>query len=135
MDSVLIIDGHNMKIRIFFLCLAIVAGCVKKKTGLTFQNTTFNFGQAKVGEDISAVFKFSNGSRDTILIYDVTHDCNCLSFGQKTYPYAVLPKSTDSLVVRIDGTVERPGLKSKNIGIRTNGNPSIQMLKIEGEIL
>jgi len=134
-DIVLIIDRNKMRFLLFLFSIAIAVACTEKQPELSFQNTTVNFGQAKVGEDILAVFRFSNNSEDTVLIYDMTYDCNCLSFDTKTYPYAVPPGMTDSLVVRIDGTVENSGFKRKNIGIRTNALPSIQMLKIEGDIL
>lgn len=125
----------KMKFLLFVLCMTVIVSCSDNRQGLEFQNTIINFGQAKADDNISATFVFTNKSNKTVLIRDVTYDCNCISFDDKTFPYAVSPHATDSLTVKIDGTTEGAGFKSKNIAVRTDSEPKIQILKVEGDIL
>lgn len=135
MECVKQIKGYKMKFLLIVLCVAVIVGCSDNRRGLVFQNTIINFGQAKVDDGISATFVFKNESDETVLIYDVTYDCNCISLNEKTFPYAVSPHAIDSLTVQIDGTKEGVGFKSRNIALRTDSEPKIQVLKIEGDIL
>ena len=110
-----------------------VASCSnKKEAALVFQNRVYDFGTIPKEQEVHAIFRFTNSSDETILIEDMSVDCDCLVLNESNKQ--ISPNSKDSIVVRFDTYPTLLGDQHKLISMRLDTDPKIIMLEITGTV-
>lgn len=125
-----------MKKIITLILIALIPICVaakkKEQAQITFEETTYNFGNvSEKGGRVSHVFSFTNTGDANLVILDATADCGCT---EPLYPKKpIAPGKTGTIKVTYD-PLYRPGTFNKVITVRTNGKPKKATLKISGVV-
>jgi hypothetical protein len=101
-----------------------------KKTSLTFEKTTLDYGTIKQNSEPLRVFKFKNNSNKPVIITSATGSCGCTVPDYPKQPIA--PGESSKIDVRYD--TNRIGQFTKTVTITTNDGES-QTLTITGNVL
>lgn len=121
------------------MCLATVtlamAQQAKPKDGpsIKFEKTTHNFGTfSEATSTQKCVFTFTNVGKSPLIINQAIGSCGCTV---PTYTKApIRPGEKGEIKVTYNGRGLYPGHFKKMITVRTNGDPSMVRLYIEGEM-
>jgi hypothetical protein len=99
---------------------------------LQFADTVFNFGKIKSGEIVTHTFVYKNTGNSPVLISDANTSCGCTVPEYKKEPIAVGEDGEIKIKFNSEG---KHGMVSKSVYLKTNANPAIQGLIIQGEII
>lgn len=121
------------------MCLATVtlamAQQAKPKDGpsIKFEKTTHNFGTfSEATSTQKCVFTFTNVGKSPLIINQAIGSCGCTV---PTYTKApIRPGEKGEIKVTYNGRGLYPGHFKKMVTVRTNGDPSMVRLYIEGEM-
>ncbi|MCH5232255.1 MAG: DUF1573 domain-containing protein [Muribaculaceae bacterium] len=104
-----------------------------EKAGMKFKETVFDFGNIKEnGGPVTHEFVFENDGDAPLVINSARAECGCT---KPEYPQqAIAPGKTGVIKVTYN-PLGRPGGFTKNVVIRSNGNPGKVSLKIRGTVI
>jgi hypothetical protein len=124
--------------RLFFMSLVMLF-CVTtafsqdKQASIKFAKTTHSFGAFSEKDPIQkCTFVFTNAGTAPLVINQAVASCGCtVPIYTKT---PVLPGEKGEIKVTYNGAGKFPGHFKKTITIRSNGEPEMTRLYIEGEM-
>ena len=131
---------------LFYACIAILLTVVtlsvpamakKKNEGAKampkFSETIYDFGNIKEkGGPVSHEFEFTNIGNGNLVITDASAECGCTRPEYSDKPIA--PGKKGKIKVTFN-PIGRPGAFTKQVTIRTNGDPRKVRLKIRGTVV
>lgn len=124
----------NMK-KLMMITLLLVA-CLtmvnaQQKAQIKFTKTVYNFGEFSESNPIQkCVFTFTNVGDAPLIINQAVASCGCTIPDYTKAP--ILPGKKGEISVTYNGKGKFPGHFKKTITIRTNGEPEMTRLYIEG---
>lgn len=99
---------------------------------ISFDSTTYNFGEIAIGEKVKHTFKFRNTGSAPLVITDVKPSCGCTSL--KDWPKDPI-KAGEAGQISVEFNSDGfPGDISKSIMVHTNAVPKDVFLKLEGKV-
>ncbi len=105
-------------------------------TTLTFDETTFDFGEVMEGEKVIHNYKFKNTGKEPLIISNAKGSCGCTVPDWPREPIA--PGASAEIKVQFDskgkGKVEGAP-QSKRVTITANTDPANTFLTIKGKVL
>lgn len=124
---------------IVFVLVFILLSCGKSKkesakgdnnSKIEFESTTFNFGKIPYGSDGTCDFKFTNTSREMLIINTVKTSCGCTNPQWPKDP--IEPGKTGEIKVKYNTQIH--GTFEKSIRVFCNAANSPVKLLIKGEV-
>lgn len=103
-----------------------------KKTAITFDKMSHDFGQVIEGEVVSYHFKFENTGKSDLIIANVSSSCGCTVTDYPEEP--IKPGKEGTLEVTFDSN-RRSGFQNKKITVLTNAQPSETVLSIKAKVI
>ena len=116
-----------------FLLVACVsfASAQDKQAKIKFEKVTHNFGEFSANDPVQeCVFSFTNDGEAPLVINQAVASCGCTVPAYTKEP--VLPGKSGKIKVTYNGKGKFPGHFKKSITVRTNGQPEMTRLYIEG---
>jgi len=102
-----------------------------KKAKIKFDKVTHNFGTFSESTPVQdCVFTYTNTGDAPLIINQALASCGCTVPKYTKEP--VMPGKTGTIKVSYNGSGKFPGHFKKSITIRTNGEPEMTRLYIEG---
>lgn len=124
--------------KILFIAIMII-GCLttavaqKQQASIKFDKTTISFGTFSEKDPIQkCTFTFTNTGDATLIINQAVASCGCAVPTYTKTP--IKPGEKGEIQVTYNGTGKFPGNFKKTITIRTNGDPEMTRLYIEGNM-
>lgn len=126
--------------KILFILLALVGGLTavmaqqSNAASIKFEKTVHNFG--KFSEDVptqKCTFVFTNVGKSPLIINQAIGSCGCTVPTYTKTP--IRPGEKGEVKVTYKGRGTFPGHFKKSVTIRTNGDPSMVRLYIEGDMV
>jgi hypothetical protein len=102
----------------------------KNNSKIEFENTTFDFGKIAFASDGSCDFRFTNTSKETLIINSVKTSCGCTNPIWPKDP--IEPGKTGEIKVKYNTQI--PGAFQKSITVFSNSVNSPVKLLIKGEV-
>lgn len=100
---------------------------------IKFDETLHDFGQfSEENPKVSCVFTFTNTGTKPLVIHQAVASCGCTAPTYTKEP--IMPGKKGMLKVVYNGKGRYPGKFKKSIRIRTNADPSITTVYIQGEM-
>ncbi len=101
---------------------------------MTFVETVYDFGKAKLGEKISTAFYFKNTGTKPLQILQVQASCGCTA--SKWKKELIQPNEVSEITVTFDTAYkgDMTGKQSKYLLIISNSPEKEQKLTIQGEV-
>ena len=118
--------------------LLSLVGCVAgnaqdKQASIKFDKTIHNFGSFAETDAIQkCLFTFTNTGNAPLVINQAVASCGCTVPAYTKTP--ILPGESGEIKVTYNGTGKFPGHFKKTITVRTNGDPEMVRLYIEGDM-
>lgn len=104
-----------------------------KQASIKFEKTTYSFGAFSEKDAIQkCTFVFTNAGTAPLVINQAVASCGCTVPTYTKTP--VMPGEKGEIKVTYNGTGKFPGHFKKTITIRTNGDPEMTRLYIEGDM-
>ena len=104
-----------------------------KQASIKFDKTTHSFGSFSEKSAIQkCTFVFTNAGTAPLIINQAVASCGCTVPTYTKTP--VMPGEKGEIKVTYNGTGKFPGHFKKTITIRTNGDPEMTRLYIEGDM-
>lgn len=105
-----------------------------KTAKMVFKETTHDFGQfSESSPQVSCVFEFKNEGDAPLVIHQAVASCGCTV---PSYPKTpIKPGESGNVQVTYNGKGKYPGHFKKSIRLRTNGEPEVVTIYIQGEML
>ena len=104
-----------------------------KQASIKFDKTTHSFGSFSEKSAIQkCTFVFTNAGTAPLIINQAVASCGCTVPTYTKTP--VMPGEKGEIKVTYNGTGKFPGHFKKTITIRTNGDPEMVRLYIEGDM-
>ena len=101
-------------------------------TTLAFDKMEHDFGNVRIGQDYTHVFKVTNTGKSPLVIEDAKASCGC------TVPdkpeTAIAPGQSDEIVVTFSPKPGQ-GITSKTVTVTANTNPKITTLTIKANVI
>lgn len=104
-----------------------------KKSILTFESDTLDFGTIAAGKRIEHSFAFTNTGDAPLLISNVHAPCGCTV--PQNWPKDAIEVGGTGTIDVVFNSTDRQGHQVKNIDIVTNARPSIQTLYMIGDVI
>ena len=103
----------------------------RKRSKISFEEKTWNFGELRDGDIVNHDFKFKNVGNAPLNIKNVTATCGCTQPSFPFLPVAPGEEGTISVTFNSTGKIneQRP-----TVTVITNGKPSIVKLNLEGMV-
>jgi hypothetical protein len=103
----------------------------RKRSKISFEEKTWNFGELRDGDIVNHDFKFKNVGDAPLNIKNVTATCGCTQPSFPFLPVAPGEEGTISVTFNSTGKIneQRP-----TVTVITNGKPSIVKLNLEGMV-
>ena len=118
---------------LFMLLGVTMSQAQDKQASIKFDKTTYSFGSFSEKDAIQkCTFVFTNAGNAPLVINQAVASCGCTVPTYTKTP--VLPGEKGEIKVTYNGTGVFPGHFKKSITIRTNGDPEMTRLYIEGDI-
>ena len=125
-----------MKRVLFALLLTVLTfgyASAQKEAKIKFDKTTYNFGDFSEKQPVQkCTFTFTNVGDAPLIINQATASCGCTIKKKKKKP--VMPGQKGTINVTYNGKGRFPGHFKKAITVRTNGNPAMTRVYIEGKM-
>ena len=127
-------DMKKITLYLTMLMLAVAsAAWAQDKPIIKFKATSHDFGKfSEESAVVSHVFEFTNDGKAPLVIHQAVASCGCTVPTYTQEP--ILPGKKGQIKVTYNGTGRYPGHFRKSITIRTNGEPEMMRLFIEGEM-
>ncbi len=120
-------------ITLLLLGCASITFAQKKTASIKFEQTTINYGKFSEDDAIQkGVFFFTNVGDAPLVINQAVASCGCTIPKYTKEP--IKPGEKGQIEVTYNGEGKFPGHFKKTITIRTNGDPSMTRLYIEGDM-
>ncbi len=103
----------------------------EKKPVFKFKETSFNFGTANEGEEITHEFEFTNEGKSDLLISNAIASCGCTI---PEWPKEPIPPGKGGKIKATFNTTGKSGQQHKVITITANVKSKNAELVIEGEV-
>ena len=104
-----------------------------KQASIKFDKTIHNFGSFAETDAIQkCLFTFTNTGNAPLVINQAVASCGCTVPAYTKTP--ILPGESGEIKVTYNGTGKFPGHFKKTITVRTNGDPEMVRLYIEGDM-
>ena len=119
-----------------FMAIGIALGvqAQDKMAQIKFDRTSYNYGSFSEKDAIQkCTFVFTNVGNAPLVINQAVASCGCTVPAYTKTP--IMPGEQGEVKVTYNGTGKFPGHFKKTITIRTNGEPEMVRLYIEGEML
>jgi len=104
-------------------------------TTLSFDDTTFDFGEVMEGEKVVHEYKFTNTGKEPLIISNAKGSCGCTV---PDWPREPIPAGESSVIkVQFDSKGKGKvggGSQSKRVTITANTDPANQYLTIKGSV-
>lgn len=111
----------------------VMAQAQVKKAQIKFDKTTFSYGTFSEKDPIQkCTFTFTNVGTAPLVINQAVASCGCTVPAYTKTP--ILPGETGEIKVTYNGTGKFPGHFKKTITIRSNGEPEMLRLYVEGNM-
>ncbi len=121
-----------MAAALLFVCAA--ASAQEAHASIKFDSTKYNFGSFSETEPIQkCTFAFTNAGDLPLVINQAVASCGCTVPKYTKEPIA--PGASGEIEVTYNGKGKFPGHFKKTITVRTNGEPAVTRLYIEGEMI
>lgn len=124
--------------KILFIAIMIIS-CLTtvmaqtKQASIKFDKTTISFGTFSEKEPVQkCTFTFTNTGEAPLIINQAVASCGCAVPTYTKTP--VKPGEKGEIQVTYNGTGKFPGNFKKTITVRTNGDPEMTRLYIEGNM-
>ena len=105
----------------------------QKEAKIKFDKTTYNFGDFSEKQPVQkCTFTFTNVGDAPLIINQATASCGCTIPKYTKKP--VMPGQKGTIDVTYNGKGRFPGHFKKAIMVRTNGNPAMTRVYIEGKM-
>lgn len=98
---------------------------------ITFENTTYDFGEVVQGEKLTYSFKFKNTGKSNLIIYSSEATCGCTTSTPPKAP--IRPGEEGEITVTFDSKSQN-GKVSKRILVAANTYPSENILTITANV-
>ncbi|MCD7713676.1 MAG: DUF1573 domain-containing protein [Prevotella sp.] len=116
---------------LLFACVA--ADAQEAQASIKFDKTTINLGSFSETEPIQkCTFTFKNTGDLPLVINQAIASCGCTVPKYTKEP--IMPGAAGQIDVTYNGKGKFPGHFKKSITVRTNGDPSVTRLYIEGDM-
>lgn len=113
------------------LVLGITSISAQKQAQIKFEKVIHDFGTFTEANPVQeAVFQFTNTGNAPLIINQAVASCGCTVPKYTKEP--VMPGKTGEIKVTYNGKGKFPGHFKKSITVRTNGNPEMTRLYVEG---
>ncbi len=99
---------------------------------LTFEESTYEFGDINQGDRVEHVFKYTNAGTEPLILSNVKTTCGCTVPTFSREPLA--PGSSDEILVKFN-SAGKMGQQNKVITITSNASNSTERIKIVGNVL
>jgi len=120
-----------LTIMLFAIGAAQAQTAEKKQAKIKFDKVTHNFGTfSESNPKVNCVFTYTNVGTAPLVINQALASCGCTVPTYTKEP--VMPGKTGTIKVQYNGAGKFPGHFKKSITIRTNGEPEMTRLYIEG---
>jgi hypothetical protein len=100
-------------------------------TTITFDETTFDFGDVDEGEKVSHIYKFTNTGDEPLVISNAKGSCGCTVPKWPKNPIA--PGETGELLVEFN-TKGKPNKQTKRVTVTANTDPAQTFITITGNV-
>ncbi len=115
----------------FMLIACFTMTMAQQKAQIKFDKTTFNYGEFSESNPVQkCTFTFTNVGNAPLVINQAVASCGCTVPSYTKTP--ILPGKKGEIRVTYNGKGKFPGHFKKTITIRTNGEPEMIRLYIEG---
>jgi len=109
------------------------AELIDKPTEITFEETTFDFGEVKDGDFVNHTFKFKNTGSNELILISVNGSCGC-TVPEDWPKEPIKPGASGEIKVSFDSH-NRVGNVKKSVRIEANTNPTVTTLNITGNVI
>jgi hypothetical protein len=99
---------------------------------ITFEETAFDFGNLKQGDEVKHIFKFKNTGKTNLIIETATAPCGCTVPSWPKEPIAA--GASGEIEVKFNST-GKEGVQNKVVTITANTVPSTTTVKIICNVL
>jgi hypothetical protein len=99
---------------------------------ITFEESEFDFGDLKQGDEVKHVFKFKNTGKSNLVIETATAPCGCTVPSWPKEPIA--PGDGGEIEVKFNST-GKEGVQNKVVTVTANTNPTTTTVKIMCNVL
>ena len=102
---------------------------VDKETAaaITFEESEFDFGDLKQGDEVKHIFKFKNTGKSNLIIETATAPCGCTVPSWPKEPIA--PSAAGEIEVKFNST-GKEGIQNKVVTVTANTVPNTTTVKI-----
>jgi hypothetical protein len=100
-------------------------------TTISFEETTFNFGEVDDGEKVSHVYEFTNTGNEPLVISNAKGSCGCTVPKWPKTP--IPPGETGEIMVEFNSK-GKTGTQTKRVTITANTDPAQTFLTITGQV-
>lgn len=108
------------------------AAPVGPTTSISFDETSFDFGDAKEGEKVKHAYKFTNTGSEPLVISNAKGSCGCTVPEWPKNP--IPPGETGEIMVEFNSK-GKPGKQTKRVTITANTDPAQTFLQISGNVI
>lgn len=103
----------------------------KKVPVMTFEQTTYDFGDVVEGERLSYAFKFKNTGKSNLIVYSSEATCGCTTSTPPKAP--IRPGDSGEIVVTFDSKGQK-GNVTKRVLVGANTYPAETILTIKANV-
>lgn len=116
------------------LAMSICLASAQDKAKIEFDKTTHNFGTfSESSPVVTATFNFTNTGKAPLVIHQAVASCGCTVPEYTQEP--IQPGKTGTIKVTYNGEGKLLGHFRKSVTLRTNAEPEITRLYIEGDMI
>src|SRR6056297_1900409 len=117
----------------FVLAFISTSEAQQKQAAISFNKEAHNFGEIKEDDGkVAYQFSFKNTGQSPLIITQVKASCGCTSPEWTKKP--IMAGQEGYVKVTFDPK-NRPGPFNKTIMVNTNGDPSVKVLRVTGEVI
>lgn len=98
---------------------------------ITFEQTTYDFGQVTDGEKVSYEFKFKNTGKSPLIISNALASCGCTV---PDYPHTPIAPGANGVISVVFNSAGKPGKQSKVITLTSNAVPPTTEIYLTGNV-
>jgi hypothetical protein len=98
---------------------------------ITFEQTTYDFGEVTDGEKVSYEFKFKNTGKTPLIISNAMASCGCTV---PDYPHVPIAPGANGVISVVFNSTGKPGKQSKVITLTSNAVPPTTELYLTGNV-
>ncbi len=99
---------------------------------MSFEETTFNFGEVNEGDIVSKIFKFKNNGKQSLIIQNAHSSCGCTVPQWPKDPIG--PGEEGEIKVEFN-TSDKPNYQEKTVTITANTYPSTNRVLLKGFVI